>query len=301
MATVGDATPRQSGVRAAVRLIRLRHWVKNGFVLAPLFFGVELLNRTSLLHAAAAFAIFCLVSSAIYIFNDWRDIEADRNHVEKRHRPLASGAVSPGAAAGLFAGLVVAALVLGLASDLPRAFFGTLGVYIAFNVAYSLGLKHISLLELFLVASGFVLRVIAGGYATHIHLSPWILIATAMVALLLTVGKRRGDIAQSNDVGHGRRSLSQYSVAYLDLVLAALTGGTLVVYLLYCVSESAVQRFGTAVLLTSIPVGLGLLRYLQLVLVKGKGAAPTDLVLQDAGLIGIVAVFIGMFGVLIYV
>ena len=122
-----------------------------------------------------------------------------------------------------------------------------------------------------------------------------------MVALLLTVGKRRGDIAQANDVTHGRRSLAHYSVAYLDLVLAALTGGTLVVYLLYCVSDSAVQRFGTSVLLTSIPVALGLLRYLQLVLVKGKGAAPTDLVLQDAGLIGIVAVFIGMFGVLIYI
>ena len=121
-----------------------------------------------------------------------------------------------------------------------------------------------------------------------------------MVALLLTVGKRRGDIAENNDTSHGRRSLSQYNVAYLDLVLAALTGGTLVVYLLYCVSDSAIQRFGASVLLTSLPVGMGLLRYLQLVLVKNKGAAPTDLVVQDPGLIGIVAVFIAMFGILIY-
>lgn len=282
------------------RLLRLRQWIKNGFVLAPLFFGVELLNRQALSHAAAAFAIFCLVSSAIYIFNDWRDVEADRAHVEKRHRPLASGAVSPAAAAVLFAVVVGLACGIGAVADLPRGFYGTLAVYVAINLAYSLGLKQVSLLELFLVASGFVLRVIAGGYATKIQLSPWILIATAMVALLLTVGKRRGDIAGKNDVAHGRRSLAQYNVAYLDLVLAALTGGTLVVYLLYCVSDSAVERFGASVLLTSLPVAMGLLRYLQLVLVMNKGAAPTDLVVQDPGLVGIVAIFIAMFGVLIY-
>lgn len=300
MASVESAPAPKAGLAAMARLLRLRQWVKNGFVLAPLFFGVELLNRQALSHAAAAFAIFCLVSSAIYIFNDWRDIEADRAHVEKRRRPLASGAVSLGGAAALFAGLVGIAAVIGALAGLPTGFYATLGVYVLVNVAYSLGLKQVSLLELFLVASGFVLRVIAGGYATKIQLSPWILIATAMVALLLTVGKRRGDIAEKNDVAHSRRSLSQYNVAYLDLVLAALTGGTLVVYLLYCVSDSAVQRFGPSVLLTSLPVGMGLLRYLQLVLVKNKGAAPTDLVVQDPGLITIVAIFIAMFGILIY-
>ena len=301
MASLETATGLKAGGPAAfVRLVRLRQWVKNGFVLAPLFFGVELLNRQSLLRAAAAFAIFCLVSSAIYIFNDWRDIEADRAHAEKRRRPLASGAVSVGAAAALFAVLVVLAALVGFAADLPKGFYGTLALYVLINVAYSLGLKQVSLLELFLVASGFVLRVIAGGFATNIYLSPWILIATAMVALLLTVGKRRGDIAESNDVANSRRSLAQYNLAYLDLVLAALTGGTLVVYLLYCVSDSAVQRFGPSVLLTSLPVGMGLLRYLQLVLVKNKGAAPTDLVLQDRGMIAIVAIFIAMFGGLIY-
>lgn len=300
MAPVETAARRATGPTAILRLLRVRQWVKNGFVLAPLFFGVELLNRDALLHAAAAFAIFCLVSSAVYVFNDWRDIEADRGHAEKKHRPLASGTVSLGSAAFLFVALAGGATAIGVAAELPRGFYVTLAIYIAVNIAYSLGLKQVSLLELFLVASGFVLRVIAGGYATKIPLSPWILIATAMVALLLTVGKRRGDIVENNDTSNRRRSLAEYNAAFLDLVLAALTGGTLVVYLIYCVSESAIQRFGPAVLLTSLPVGLGLLRYLQLVLVKNKGAAPTDLVVQDPGLVAIVAVFIATFGVLIY-
>jgi 4-hydroxybenzoate polyprenyltransferase len=288
-------------MKSLAKLLRPQQWVKNGFVLAPLFFGFELLNRDSLGHAAAAFVIFCAVSSAVYIFNDWRNIEVDRAHVQKRHRPLASGAVSLPAAALLFAILIAIAITVGLLSGLPKAFFVTLAVYIAINMGYSLGLKQVSLLELFLVASGFVLRLIAGGLAIQVQLSPWIMIATAMVALLLTVGKRRDDIAQEYDLANGRQSLAHYNLAYLDLVLAALTGGTLVVYLLFCASDYAVHRFGQAVLITSIPVAFGLLRYLQLVLVKGKGASPTDLVLQDPGLIAILAVFVLMFGILIYV
>jgi decaprenyl-phosphate phosphoribosyltransferase len=285
---------------ALVRLLRPKQWVKNGFVLAPLFFAFELLNRHALLHAAAAFVIFCAVSSAVYIFNDWRDIDVDRSHAEKRNRPLASGAVSLRAAGVLFVILAGIAVVVSLVSGLPRTFFATLALYIVINVAYSLGLKQVSLLELFMVASGFVLRLIAGIAAIQAQFSPWIMVATAMIALLLTVGKRRDDIAQQYDVDNGRKSLAQYNLAYLDLVLAALTGGTLVVYLLFCVSDYAVHRFGSTVLMTSIPVAFGLLRYLQLVLVKGKGASPTDLVLQDPGLIAILVLFVLMFGILIY-
>jgi decaprenyl-phosphate phosphoribosyltransferase len=287
-------------MKALAKLLRIQQWVKNGFVLAPLFFGFELLNRSSLLHAGAAFVIFCAVSSAVYIFNDWRDLEADRSHIEKRRRPLASGAVSLRVAALLFVALIGLAIAVSLVAGLFRGFFVALAVYVLINVGYSLGLKQVSLLELFMVASGFVLRLLAGAFAIHVQLSPWILIATAMVALLLTVGKRRDDIAQQYDVETSRKSLAQYNLGYLDLVLAALTGGTLVVYLLFCVSDYAVHRFGSAVLITSIPVAFGLLRYLQLVLVKGKGASPTDLVLQDAGLIGILVIFIVMFGFLIY-
>jgi decaprenyl-phosphate phosphoribosyltransferase len=282
------------------RLLRVRQWVKNAFVLAPLFFGFELLHRQSLLRAAAAFAIFCAVSSAVYIFNDWRDLEADRLHRLKRSRPLPSGDVSLRAAALLFAALMAIAAIVAMVAALPREFFVVLAIYVLVNVGYSLGLKQISLIELFLVASGFVLRLLAGAFAIGVHLSQWILIATAMVALLLTVGKRRADIAQQYDVEAGRKSLMAYNVAYLDLVLSALTGGTLVVYLLFCASDYAVGRFGAMVLATALPVALGLLRYLQLVTVTGKGASPTDLVLDDLGMLAILAVFVLMFSALIY-
>jgi decaprenyl-phosphate phosphoribosyltransferase len=281
-------------------LLRVRQWVKNGFVLAPLFFGSELLNTSALLHSAAAFAIFCLISSAVYIFNDWRDIEADRRHLKKRARPLATGAISIGTAGWLLVALVALAAAVGLLSDLPKAFYITLAAYVAINVGYSLGLKHVALVELFLVASGFVLRLLAGSFHVQMQLSPWIIIATGMIALQLAVGKRRGDIAQQNDVGTDRKSLLDYNVAYLDAVLAALTGGTLVVYLLFCVSDYAVNRFGPLILMTSVPVALGLFRYLQLIIVREKGESPTDLVLGDAGMLLVLAVFVLMFGGLIY-
>ena len=287
-------------MKALAQLLRSRQWIKNGFVLAPLFFGSELLNRDLLTRAAQAFILFCLVSSVIYIINDWRDIEDDRLHVKKRQRPLASGAISVRTAFLVLGLLVVLAAAVALTSKLPKSFFAMLAVYVVVNLGYSLGLKHVSIVELFLVASGFVLRLLAGAFAINIFMSPWILIATAMIALVLTVGKRRGDIAQQFDVENRRKSLEQYNLAYLDLVLASLTGGTIVVYLLFCASDYAIQRFGAMVLITALPVAFGLLRYLQLVTVKGMGASPTDLVLEDPGLIASVAVFIAIFAILIY-
>jgi decaprenyl-phosphate phosphoribosyltransferase len=281
-------------------LLRVRQWVKNGFVLAPLFFGSGLLNRELLIAAGQAFVLFCIVSSMVYIVNDWRDQEDDRLHEKKRQRPLASGAISGRAALLTLGGLGVLAVGIALSSALPRNFFLVLAAYVVINLAYSLGLKHVAIVELFLVASGFVLRLLAGAFAIQIFMSQWILIATAMIALVLTVGKRRSDIAQQYDTENRRKSLEQYNLAYLDLVLAALTGGTLVVYMLFCASDYATERFGPFILITAIPVGFGLLRYLQLIMVKGQGAAPTDLMLEDPGLIASVAVFIAIFAVLIY-
>lgn len=289
-----------SPLKAFAGLLRIRQWVKNGFVLAPLFFGSALLNRQMLISAGEAFILFCIVSSIVYIINDWRDREDDRLHVKKSQRPLASGAISGRTAVLTLGALGVLAVGIALTSALPRNFFLALAAYVVINLAYSLGLKHVAIVELFLVASGFVLRLLAGAFAIQIFMSQWILIATAMIALVLTVGKRRGDIAQQYDTENRRRSLEQYNVAYLDLVLASLTGGTLVVYMLFCASDYAIERFGHLVLATAIPVAFGLLRYLQLVTVKGQGAAPTDLMLEDPGLIASVVVFIAIFAALIY-
>jgi 4-hydroxybenzoate polyprenyltransferase len=203
-------------------------------------------------------------------------------------------------ALGIMVALILIAGVILYFTRLPTGFAETVAIYLAINLAYSLGLKHVSILELFLVASGFVLRVIGGAIAIQIAMSPWIIIATGMLSLLMAAGKRRGDIAQENDESRKRKSLAHYNIAFLDSMLTAMTGATIVVYLLFCVSDYAVGRFGQSVLITSIPVALGLLRYLQLIIVQGHGESPTDLVLGDPGMLAILAVFGIGFAALIY-
>lgn len=285
---------------ALLELMRPRQWVKNGFVLAPLFFGFNLLHRVAVQEALTAMAAFCLASSAVYIFNDWRDLEADRVHALKQHRPLPSGRVTVPAALATMIALLAGAAAIVLLGGLPRAFGLILFLYLAINLGYSLGLKHVAVIELFLVSSGFILRLLGGGVALAVTLSPWIVIATGTIALLLATGKRRGDIARRNDVQGARKSLAGYNLAFLDSVLSALAGATLVVYLLFCVSDYAVGRYGPHVLVTAIPVAAGLIRYLQLIIVYEDGDSPSDLVLRDRGLFSTVVIFIAIFGIMIY-
>jgi 4-hydroxybenzoate polyprenyltransferase len=192
---------------------------------------------------------------------------------------------------------VAAVIVLG---ELPPAFGLIILIYLAINLGYSLGLKQVAVIELFLVSSGFILRLIGGGIALAVILSPWIVVATGAIALLLATGKRRGDIARRNDQQGARKSLAGYNLPFLDSVLSALTGATLVVYLLFCVSDYAVGRYGAHVLVTALPVAVGLMRYLQLIIVYEDGDSPSDLVLRDRGLFASVLVFIAIFGVMIY-
>lgn len=286
---------------AVLDLLRVRQWVKNAFVLAPLFFGANLFNELAIARAASALAVFCMLSSAVYIFNDWRDIAADRAHAKKRTRPLASGRIGVRTAFGLMLLLLAGGLGVALAMRPPPLFFVIIATYLVINIGYSLGLKHVSLIELFCVSSGFVLRLLAGGVALQIELSSWIIIATGSVSLFITVGKRRGDFLQEPDIERNRRSMSGYNLWFLDAVLAAVAATTLVIYILFCVSDYAVARFGPSVLLTSILVAMGLLRYMQLLFVMGDGDAPTDLLLRDGAMMGIVGAFVLFFAILIYV
>jgi decaprenyl-phosphate phosphoribosyltransferase len=285
---------------AVLELIRVRQWVKNGFVLAPLFFGANLFHHTAVMHAMTALLAFCLASSGVYVFNDWRDMAADRMHAVKKNRPLASGRVSVPAALVIMALLFAGTAAVIWIGRLPQPFAEIILLYLVINLGYSLGLKQVTVIELLMISSGFVLRLLAGGVALSVALSPWIVIATATIALLLATGKRRGDIVRGNDAGQARKSLAGYSLAYLDNVLAALVGATLVVYLLFCVSDYAVGRYGSNVLLTAIPVAAGLMRYLQLLVVYGDGDSPSDLVMRDKGLVAAVLIFIAIFGSLIY-
>jgi len=287
-------------VRASIELLRVRHWTKNVFVLAPLFFGADLFDSELVIRSLAACGVFCLVSSAVYIFNDWRDLDADRHHSKKCSRPLPSGRICVSRAIFTMIALLLTSAALTFLADLPRTFVVLVAAYIVANLLYSLGVKSIAVLELAFVASGFVFRLLAGGAAIGVPLSPWIIVATGTIASMLAVGKRRGDIARSNDLKCHRKSLQHYNLQFLDSLLSVLVASTLVIYVLFCVSAYATARYTSYVLCTTVPVAIGLLRYLQLVMVKNDGDAPTDLVLKDPGIMLSVLIFIGIFGGLIY-
>ncbi len=284
-----------------IKLIRPTHWVKNAFVFAPLVFSGNLFEPKLFLLSLFAAVLFSLLASAIYIFNDINDAEADRLHRKKRLRPIASGAVSMPLAWGIFA-LLIAAVAAGCLALLDTAplLSAVLTVYLVINLAYSLGLKHVQLVELFAVASGFILRLLAGALSTGISLSSWILVATALVSLMLVVGKRRGDLAQNNDPENRRKSLSGYDLHYLDSLMVMMSAATLVSYVMFCTSEYGEAKFGEWVILTGVFVTFGIFRFLQIVIVNEGGDSPTSMVLRDKMMLGTLIGWIVSFILIIY-
>ena len=299
VATPG-AESSTSRVAAAVALMRPKQWVKNGFILVPLFFSghVDVPLVTSALVATIS---FCLLSSAIYIFNDVCDLEDDKLHEKKRLRPLPSGRIAVPVAIALGIGLMIASVTVPILAGLPWRFFFLAALFAGFNLAYSLGMKHIAILELFILSSGYVLRLIAGSTIVGETLSSWIIICTGLVSMMLAVGKRRGDVANALDQSGRRRSLQQYTLPYLDQLTTILAGATFVTYLLFCISDYALQRFGQDVAITAIFVLFGIFRFLQIVSVESGGDSPTDIVVGDGPLRTSIAMWLLTFFVIIYV
>ncbi len=283
---------------AFLALARPRHWIKNAFVAAPLFFTPEALGLPSLLAAAMAVAAFSLAASSVYVFNDFCDREADRLHPIKRKRPIASGAVAPAAALVFAVALLAAAAAL--ASRLPQAFGTVLCVYLALNLAYSWRLKHVSLLDVLIVAAGFVLRVEGGAFAIGVVPSVWILVCTGLLALFLALAKRRDDLVSDVDAAH-RKALAGYNLRFVDTAIAVVLGALAVSYLLYTADQAVIRRYGTERLYLTAPFVLaGMLRYLQIALVEERSGAPTDIALSDRFLIVCVLGWLAVFGYLIY-
>ncbi|MBI3992944.1 MAG: decaprenyl-phosphate phosphoribosyltransferase [Candidatus Lambdaproteobacteria bacterium] len=267
---------------AYVRMLRPHQWAKNAFVVAPLFFSLRLQEPGALRNTALALLAFVLTSCAVYVFNDLRDIEADRAHSVKRHRPLASRAVPVGGAWLLGAVLVGLVLVLLPLSGLGRGFAATLAVYVAVNVTYSLGLKQVPLLEMAMVASGFVVRLVAGCLAIGVEPTNWIVLNTALISLLLVAGKRRSDVVAQQAVHRHNAVLKAYSPGALDLMMSVLASGTVMTYILFTVSAHAISHFGAPYLyISSAFVILGVLRYVQLAH-DGQGTDdPSTLAVRD--------------------
>ena len=268
-----------------IRSLRPNQWIKSVFVLAPLVFSAHLLDGRYLLRSGAAFVLFCLISSAVYLLNDIRDVESDRRHPEKRKRPIASGLLSLGAASA--AAIVIALAVLPLAFLLSISFGWVLLAYGLMNVAYSLYLKHVVILDVMIIATGYLLRAIAGALVISVAISSWLILCTVLLALFMGFVKRRQELIllESGAGGH-RRILDEYTPRFLDQMIAVVTAGALVSYALYTMSPDVAQKLGTPHLNLTIPfVIYGLLRYLYLVYAKNQGGNPSSTILGDPSLL----------------
>jgi 4-hydroxybenzoate polyprenyltransferase len=264
-----------------IQLLRPHHWVKNGFVLAGLLFGHAWGEPQLLVSALAATAAFCLVSSAVYAFNDARDAERDREHPEKNQRPVARGAISARAAHAIAALLALAGLALAAWSSGQVAALAA--VYLALNAAYSLGLKHVAVLDVFIIASGFMLRLLAGTWGIGIEPSRWLLACGFLLTLFLGFAKRRAELERlADNAGQHRAVLESYTLEFLDRAIFVCVIGMVVTYALYTVAETTVTLHGTAQLIWTLPwVLLGSFRYLFRLHYRGGGGDPTLELLRD--------------------
>lgn len=287
-------------VRAIVKSMRPAQWTKNFFVFAALIFAQRFFDYSLLIKTFGAFAVFCLISGAFYIFNDVMDREEDRAHPKKSQRPIARGDIGKTEALVVFSAMALIGLVA--AFLLQRYFFIAVALYFLLQLAYSLRLKHVVILDVFVIAAGFVVRVIAGGLVINVPISSWLLICTTLLALLLAMGKRRHELVLlENQATNHRPILKEYSAYLLDQMIAVVTASTLIAYCLYTISEETVAKFGTNHLIwTSAFVLYGIFRYLYLVHQKGKGGSPEEIILQDTPLLLNILLWIGAVVLILY-
>jgi 4-hydroxybenzoate polyprenyltransferase len=272
---------------ALIEAARPKQWIKNGFLFAGLLFAMKLLDLRSLAQATFGFLVFCAISSSGYCFNDIADVEQDRQHPRKRSRPLASGRITRAQAFAMGGSLLVFGLVGGF---LINVRFGllTLG-YVALNVAYNAGLKHVVLVDVFALATFFVLRVIAGGVAIDVPISLWLYLCTILAALFLGLAKRRHELLLlGDDAASHRQILREYSATLLEQLITIVTASLIMAYSLYTFSAENLPRDHS--MMITIPIVIfGIFRYLYLVHQRDAGGSPEEVLLSDRPLLGTVA------------
>lgn len=287
-----------------LRLIRPKQWLKNTFVFLPIFFNGLLFDWQALLSAVLVFCSFCFAASSIYCFNDLVDVEADRRHPVKCLRPVASGAVTEGQAYGLMVLMIVLSLLVLLL--LPERLL-SVGAVILFywllNLSYCKWLKNHAIVDVCVVAFGFVLRILAGGVAADVRLTNWIVLMTFLLTLFLSFAKRRDDVLRMQQTGEApRQNTSRYNLTFINQAITITASVTLVCYIMYTVSPQVTARFHTEHLyLTSVFVLVGLLRYIQIAVVDEKSGDPTKVILRDRFTQLIVLLWGLSFAVIIYV
>ena len=283
-----------------LKALRPHQWVKNVFVFAALIFSQNLLRFDLLMDTLLAFAAFSLTASSIYLLNDIMDYERDRLHPKKSKRPIASDKVSR-RTAGIMAACI-APLGLGLAWYLNTRTGIVLTAYGLMNLGYSLSFKHVVLVDVFIIAAGFLLRVSAGAFAIEVGISPWLLLCTFFIALFLAFCKRRHELVSLGESAQEHRGiLAEYSVTFIDKMVSALASMTVMSYALYTIDPSVVKRLGTDGLIVTLPLVLfGVFRYLYLVHQKQQGGSPTEILLRDRSIQAISIIYLVIVVVCIY-
>ncbi len=280
--------------------LRPQQWTKNLIVFAGLLFGLQLFDPRALAATVAAFLVFCGLSGVVYLLNDVADREADRRHPIKRHRPVASGALPPRAAAGAAAAIGVAALAVGF--WLAPGFGAVALLYVVLQGFYSARLKHVVIIDVLTLAAGFVLRAVAGALVIRVPISHWLLVCTVLLALFLALSKRRHELVMlAGGATEHRRILGEYSPYLLDQMISVVTASTLIAYTFYTFSPETEQKFGTEWLGLTIPFPLyGIFRYLYLVHQKDGGGSPSEMLLADRPLLLCLAFWVAAVVFIIY-
>lgn len=292
-------------IKSILRLTRPKQWIKNMFVFIPMFFGGELFDLHSVWLAVLTFFAFSLVASSIYCYNDIVDVDADRHHPVKCLRPIASGEVS--IRLGYILMTLTFCLGMGVLLLLPPEVMSPVMAVIVFyyvlNLAYCSKLKQFAILDVCIVAFGFVLRILAGGFACELALSSWIVIMTFLLTLFMSFAKRRDDVLRMNSTGEApRKNTVRYNLTFINQAITITASVTLVCYIMYCVSPEVTERFDTPYLyLTFVFVLLGLLRYIQIAVVDEKSGDPTKIIFHDHFSQIIVVAWILSFLLMIYV
>ncbi|HUX03052.1 MAG: decaprenyl-phosphate phosphoribosyltransferase [Phycisphaerae bacterium] len=283
-----------SQVRNLVRLARPGHWLKNGFVFAALVFARRVTDAEAVLKTLEGFAAFCLASSAIYALNDVLDRSEDAQHPSKRTRPVASGAVSVGTAVAL--GFLLASGAVVVAWHVGGAFAATVAAYLVLMLAYILGLRRVAILDVLVIASGFVLRAYAGAVAIEVEASPWLLLCTLTLALFLGFAKRESERVVLGEAASATRPLAWgvYTRQTLAHMMTVSAGLAIVTYMLYTVSAETIARLGHAwMFLTVLPVVYAVFRFYHMA-VTGRASDPVDLVRRDPAFVAAIVTWVAM-------
>jgi len=284
-----------------ITLLRPKHWAKNLFVFIPSFFAGKIFDFANLQLLFGGFIAFSCLASSIYIINDYRDIEDDRKHPEKYKRPLASGAVKKSYALVLSCLLTILGAFFAWSVDHSGKFLFVAVIYYVLNLSYSFGLKNLSIIDILIVATGFVLRVKGGAIIANVDTTSWFIIMTFLLALFLAIAKRRDDVLLKAATGtEMRKSMKGYSLEFLNTLLGLFCAILIVSYINYTVSPATFEKFGHRMYYTALFVIAGIMRYLQITFIHNKAGSPTEILYKDRFIQVTLVLWVASFYVILY-